>query len=250
MEIYFGLIGTITLAICVFVAAFLTPGYDPRVQTVSELGYGNAKSLFSIGFVVGGSLGIPFFIYLERELENISEKIRRMATGASIFSSVCVALVGIIPDKTYLEIFLAFHFFVASVAFIGSAIYITLYSYLMYKGPKSKLYTGPKFKKLLAFYGFSINIPLVLFFVSWSALIEWILFFFIFIWVVSTASTLLEFRYFNIAGVYYRKSKYPEALERFQEAKDILKNLNLGDHPIARTIEDNIEYLRTRVKKE
>lgn len=249
LECYFGLIGALILVSCVIVAAFLTPGYDPRVDTVSSLGYGIAKSLFSIGFVIGGSLGIPFFIYLERELENIKEVVRRLATGVSILTSTCVALVGIIPDETYIEIFLVFHVFVASIAFIGSGIYITLYSYLMYKAPKTKLYAGPKFKKVLAYYGFCINIPVVLFMVSWSAIIEWFLFFLIFTWVIASALTLLKFRYFNIAGVYYRKSKYPEALKRFQEASDILKSLNLDHDPIAQTLQENIEYLKSKVKK-
>ena len=249
MEIYFGLIGALILTSCVIVAAFLTPGYDPRVDTVSSLGYGIAKSLFSIGFVIGGSLGIPFFIYLERELENIKEVVRRLATGISILTSTCVALVGIIPDETYIEMFLVFHVFVASFAFLGSGIYITLYSYLMYKAPKTKLYSGPKFKKILSYYGFCINIPVVLFMVSWSAIIEWILFFLIFAWVIASAITLLKFRYFNIAGVYYRKRRYPEALKRFQEASDILKSLNLETDPIAKTLEENIEYLKSKIKK-
>ncbi|TFG06163.1 MAG: DUF998 domain-containing protein, partial [Promethearchaeota archaeon] len=207
MECYFGLFGALITAICVFTAAFLTSNYDPRINYISDLGYLEFKSLFSIGFVIGGSLGIPFFIYLERELINISESIRRLATGASIITSVCVALVGIIPDNTYLEIFLIFHNLVASVAFIGSCVYISLYSYLMYQGPRTKLYTGPQFKKILAFYGFSINLPLVFFFATWSSLIEWILFILIFLWVILTATTLLEFKFFNLAGVYYRRGK-------------------------------------------
>lgn len=248
MEVYFGLFGAITTAICVFTAAFLTPDFNFTRHYVSDLGSMQFKSLFSIGFVIGGSLGIPFFIYLERELIAIKEIIRRLATGASIFTAVCVALVGIIPDETYLEIFLIFHGFVASIAFIGSCIYITLYSYLMYQGPKSKLYTGPIFKKLLAYYGFSINIPLILFYLTWSAIIEWILFILIFLWVILTAITLLEFRFFNIAGVYYRRGKFPEALQRFEDSLEILNKLDLKEHPIADTIKENIEYLKKKVK--
>jgi len=248
MEVYFGLFGAITTAICVFTAAFLTPDFDFMKHYVSDLGSMQFKSLFSIGFVIGGSLGIPFFIYLERELIAIKESVRRLATGASIFTAVCVALVGIIPDDTYLEIFLIFHAFVASIAFIGSCIYITLYSYLMYKGPKSKLYTGPIFKKVLAYYGFSINIALVLFYITWSSIIEWILFILIFLWVVITGITLLEFRFFNIAGVYYRRGKFPEALERFEESLKILNELGIKEHPISETIKDNIEYLKKKVK--
>jgi len=104
------------------------------------------------------------------------------------------------------------------------------------------------FKKLLAYFGFSINIPLILFFMTWSSVIEWILFALIFVWVIITAITLLEFRFFNIAGVYYRRGKFPEALERFEESLKILNELNIKEHPIAETIKENIEYLKKKVK--
>ena len=133
MECYFGLVGAFITVICVFTAAILTPGYNPTIDTISSLGSRQFKSLFSIGFVIGGSLGIPFFIYLERELVNIKEGIRKLATGISILASVCIALVGIIPDETYLDIFLIFHAFVATIAFAGSGVYITLYSYWPYR---------------------------------------------------------------------------------------------------------------------
>ena len=84
---------------------------------------------------------------------------------------------------------------------------------------------------------------------TWSALIEWILFLSIFTWVVATAITLLEFKFFNIDGVYYRRGKYPEALQRFEESIEILDKLNLTDHPIAKTIQENIEYLKKRVNE-
>ena len=118
----------------------------------------------------------------------------------------------------------------------------------MYQGPRTKLYTGPQFKKILAFYGFSINLPLVFFFATWSSLIEWILFILIFLWVILTAITLLEFKFFNLAGVYYRRGKYPEALQRFEESLEILNKLDLNDHPITMTLKENIEYLKKKLK--
>ena len=212
------------------------------------MGYSQAKSLFSIGLVVGGALGIPFFIYLERELVNIKESIRRLATGVSIFTAVFIALSGIIPDETYLDIFIAFHSFVASVAFTGSCLYITLYSILMYQGPKTRLITGPNFKKFLAYYGICVNIPLIVFFATGSPLAEWILYILIAIWVLATIIFVMEFKFFNIAGVYYRKSQYPEALKRFKEAHTILTELDLEGHPIAKTLRENIDYLERKVK--
>ena len=90
MEILFGFFGILTATILIITSAFITPGYTPLEDTVSSLGYGTAKSLFSIGFVIAGSLSIPFYLYLQRELININEKIRKFATGTSIFSSVCI----------------------------------------------------------------------------------------------------------------------------------------------------------------
>jgi hypothetical membrane protein len=85
MEIMFGFFGIIFSGIFIFMAVLFTPGYNPLFNTVSSLGDGQAKSLFSIAFVVAGSLGIPFYIYLERELINIKESIRRLATGISCY---------------------------------------------------------------------------------------------------------------------------------------------------------------------
>jgi len=162
MEVLFGFFGILVSFILLIAAAFLSPGYNPLINAVSSLGKREAKTLFSISFVVGGSLSIPFYIFLERELINIKESIRRLATGVSIFTCVCIALVGIIPDETFWEIFQVFHSFVAVVSFAGSSIYIVLYSILMYNGPKSKLYKGPTFKKYHAFFGFGIGIILII----------------------------------------------------------------------------------------
>ena len=248
MEMLFGFFGTILSVTCVITAAFLTPGYDPRIHTISSLGYGQAKSLFSIGLVIGGAMNIPFFIYLERVLVNIKENIRRLATGVSIFTAVCISLSGIIPDERYHDIFIIFHGFVASIAFTGSCLYITLYSILMYQGPKTRLYTGPNFKKFLAYFGFCVNIPLVVYFITGSPLAEWILYILIMIWVLATIIFVWEFKFFNIAGVYYRKGQYSEALKRFKDAHGILTELDLNDHAIAKTLRENIDYLEKKVK--
>ena len=161
LECLIGFFGIIFSSIFLFLAAIITPGYSPFLNTVSSLGRGIAKSLYSIAFVIAGTSGIPFYIYLERELVNVNENIRRFATGASIFTCICIALVGIIPDETYVAAFVAFHGFVAATAFIGSSLYIVLYSYLMYLVPKSSMYKGPAFKKYLAIYGFIIGIVLI-----------------------------------------------------------------------------------------
>ena len=250
MEVLFGFFGILFIAIILPIAACLTPGYTPLRHAVSSLGEGQEKSLFSIGFVVAGSLLIPFFLYLERELVNIEDNIRRLATGISVLTCVCIALVGIIPDETYLEAFLIFHAFVAVIAFTGSGIYIVLYSILMYQGPKSKLYKGPAFKKYQAYYGFVIGGVLILLLITLNPLIEWILTILIIIWVLITALQCIAFKFFNIPGVYYKRSQYPEALKLFKDAIDILDNLNLGDEPIADTLKENINFIKNELEKQ
>jgi hypothetical membrane protein len=248
MEVLFGLFGIIIAAVFLLIAVLITPGYNPFQNAVSDLGESVAKSLFSIGFVVAGSLGIPFFIQLERELVNIKESIRRLATGISIFSCVCIALVGIIPDETYPELFYAFHYFVAFMSFGGTSAYIGLYSYLMYKGGSSLNYTGPKFKKYVSYLGVIIIITFVLLLFTLESIIEWFLTIFIITWILITAIQMLSFKFFNIPGVYYKKSDYPQALEKFEQAFEILNRLELTDEPILKTLEENISFLKNKIE--
>ena len=175
--------------------------------------------------------------------------VRKIATGTAIFTSMCIAFVGIIPDETYPQIFFIFHVFAAMVAFIGSDIYITLYSALMYYSPKSKMYTGRKFKKYLSIFGFSINGVLFLLFITLHAIFEWLLFICIGIWGSITAITLLRYRFFNIEGLYYKKSEYGEALKKFEESLELLKNLNIQDHKLIGTIQENITFLKKEEEK-
>ncbi|MFX0001720.1 MAG: DUF998 domain-containing protein [Candidatus Hodarchaeota archaeon] len=256
MEVVFGLSGALFMAIMLPLTALVTPGYTPLEQTVSSLGEGAAKTLFSIAFVVSGSLLIPFYIYLERELIYIKENIRRLATGVAIFTNMCIALVGIIPPETKLEAFDVFHNFVAITSFSGSALYIVLYSYLMYHVPKSKMYKGPAFKKYLAYYGFFIGIIFIILLIEWiltsiiNPLIEWILTIMILIWIIITASQCISYKFFGLPGLYYKKDQYPEALELFEEAIQILDNLGIKHDPIKKTLKENIQFLRSEVEKE
>jgi len=248
MESMFGLLGIIIALSFLLTAVILTPDYNPLLNTVSSLGEGVAKTLFSIGFVIAGSLGIPFFIQLEKELINIKEGIRRLATGVSIFSCVCVGLVGIIPDKSYPDLFFAFHYFVAFISFAGTSAYIGLYSFLMYMGGSSISYTGPKFKRYLSYLGMVIVIVFFALLFSFQSIVEWILTSLILIWILITSIQMLSFKFFNIPGVYYKKADYPKALNKFEQAFEILNHLELTDEPIMKTLEKNISFLKDKLK--
>jgi hypothetical protein len=120
----------------------------------------------------------------------------------------------------------------------------------MIKGPKSKLYTGPRFKKFLSYFGFSISVIFLIFLITREPLIEWILTSFIILWILITAIQMISFKFFNIPGVYYKRTQFPEALNMFESALQILQYLDLSKEPITETIKENIEFLRKQLEKE
>ena len=256
MEVLFGFCGALFLSIMLLITIFLTPGYTPLKHAISMLGLSDANSLFSIGFVVAGSLLIPFFIYLKNELIYLKNRLRKIATGVAIFSTMCIALIGILPpDKPYMTAFNGFHGFAAGVGFIGSSVYIVLYSILMYLGPQSTMYKGPAFKKYLAYYGFFIGVFLVVFLVVFLinpliSILEWILAVLMIAWILITAVQCLSFKFSKIPGIYYKRSQYPEALKLFEDAINVLDNLELGDEPISETLKENIEFIKGEMEKE
>ncbi|MFX1273592.1 MAG: DUF998 domain-containing protein [Promethearchaeota archaeon] len=186
MECFFGFFGVIIAGIFVITAAFLTPGYNPIFNNVSDLLGGTAKSLFSIGFVIGGSLGIPFYIYLERKLTGINEIIRRIATGVSIFTCVCIALVAIGPEGAYPDLYMVFHGFVAFISFVGSVTYIGFFSILMIRDENTY------FPKYYAYFGFIIVIVLGIYYLTLSLpLIQWTLTILILAWILLISTHLI-----------------------------------------------------------
>jgi hypothetical membrane protein len=247
LEVYFGFFGILFSATLLIITAILTPNYTPLKHAVSSLGERELKFLFSISLVIGGSSCIPFYMYLERELINVKENVRRLATGVSIFSCVCIALVGIIPDETFWDFFILFHAFVAFVSFGGSSIYIVLYSYLMYSVPKAKMYKGPVFNKYLAYFGFLIGITLIIMLITFQPLAEWILTVLIYTWILLTALQLLK--YIQIQGMYFKREQLPDALKLFEDALRILDNLNLSGEPISDTLKENIEFIKKSMEE-
>ncbi|MFX1370290.1 MAG: DUF998 domain-containing protein [Promethearchaeota archaeon] len=183
MECLLAFFGIILAGFLVIFAACITPGYNPLKNTVSSLGNGSAKSFFSMGFVIGGSIIIPFYIFLEKKaLLGINEINRKIATGISIITCVCIALVGVRPDDTYPLFFKGIHIFAAIIAFGGSVIYISLFSYLMFKD------INHNFQKYHAYLGFLILAIFIIFFISGlQPIIEWTLTILIMVWILLTA---------------------------------------------------------------
>jgi len=250
LEPIFGIVGITIATVLLILSAIHTPGYNPLVDNVSNLGYGTAKSLFSIAFVVGGSMEIPFYIYLERELSNINERVRKLATGISLITCVCIALVGIIPDETYIQIFRIFHDIVAFFSFIGSAVYIGLFSTLMFLGSRKSTYPRLNFRKFHPILGFIIVIVLIVLLITLFPIIEWTLTILILIWIFITSIYVFASKSIHIPVTTLGKIPNSKLLKLFQEVHNSLVELNLDDENIIKAVEDDITIIEDRIRKE
>jgi hypothetical membrane protein len=250
LEPIFGIVGITIATILLILSAIHTPGYSPLKDNVSNLGYGPAKSLFSIAFVVGGSMEIPFYIYLERELSNINERVRKLATTVSLVTSVCIALVGIIPDETYIQIFRIFHDAVAFFSFIGSVVYIGLFSILMYLGSRKSTYPKLNFRKFHPILGFVIVVVLIVLLITYIPIIEWILTILILTWIFITSVYVFASNSIHIPITTLKKLPNSKLLKLFQEMRDILIELNLDNDSIIEAVEDDISIIKSRIEKE
>jgi hypothetical protein len=196
--------------IFLILTAFLTPGFTPFNHPISSLGYSKINSLYGFGLIVGGSLLIPFYIYLEQVLLNLNTGLRGLITVLSIFTNTCVALVGIPPDPINVEAFQTFHAFVSIVGLIGTSIHIVFYSIMMQKSSKPVRFKGPIFKKYLIIFGFVIGGVLGVFLITRYPMLEWIVGALIVSWVLITAIQGISFKFSKIHGIYYKKSQNPE----------------------------------------
>lgn len=190
--------------------AFLTPGFTPFNQPISSLGYSKTNYLYGFGFIVGGSLLIPFYIYLEQVLLNIKMGLRGLITALTIFINTCVALVGIPPDPINVKAFQTFHAFVSIVGLIGTSIHIVFFSIMMHKSSKPVRLKGPIFKKYIIILGFVIGGVLGVFLITRYSMLEWIVGAFIVSWVLITAKQGISFKFSKIHGIYYKKSQNPK----------------------------------------
>ncbi len=230
--VVFGFFGALFIIIFLLLTAFLTPGFTPLRNPISSLGYSTANSLYGIGLIMGGSLLIPFYIYLERELLNIKESVRRLTTAIAIFTNACVALVGIPPDPINIEAFQTFHAFVAVVGFIGTSIHIVFYSIMMHQSSKSINSNGQIFKKYLVYFGIFTGILSVIFLIVQYSILQWIVGALLIFWVLITAIQGISFKVSKTQGAYYNKSQNPEVLKLFKNHIQILDH-EKGNEPLS-----------------
>ena len=90
---------------------------------------------------------------------------------------------------------------------------------------------------------------LILFFITRYPLIEWILAILIISWVLITAIQCISFTFSKIPGVYYKRSQFPQALKLFEDAIQVLNNLEMADEPITETLKENIDSIKSELEK-
>jgi hypothetical protein len=268
MEIFVGFIGLIVMTALIITSLILAQNYNILENTVSSLGTLEGRFFFSVGFVIGGSLGIPFFIFLDKSvlanfdyiednvLIHIRKPIRRFTTAAAVITCVCIALVGILPDpgNPYSNLFDNFHRTVAGISFFGTSVYIFAYSILLIKQQGYETTLFSKFHPILGILIFVAGIVIlpVLSLMSLFTLAEWILTILLFLWLFLTSSHLL----FNKEIKVLLKVPFPKKLEKSllkyedEHKQDKLKLANMYENigTIHKRLE-NIDLAKQYIKK-
>ena len=180
---------------------------------------------------MGGSLLIPFYIYLDKELLNKRKSVRGLITAISIFTNTCVALVGIPPGPMNVEIYEAFHAFVTIVGFVGLSIHVVFYSIMMYKRSKSLIPKGPIFKNYLVFFGIFIGGLFTIYLITQYYILEWIVGALIVFWVLITTLQCFSFKnLYKTQGEYQNKSQDHQLLPAIQEINSDFKKSSWFGH--------------------
>jgi len=145
----FGLLVFIIGMLGNFIALFLSPEYVFSAHTISDLGHKTGGIYSRMGFIISGIFSIPFIIYLGKTLkkDNQNDGIRKIAIGAGIVSSVCIALSGIFSGINPIIGFLHGQF--AFFNWMGTIVFCSLFSYIMLK--------DSKFSKFQIYYGFLVS---------------------------------------------------------------------------------------------
>lgn len=156
----FGLLTFIIGFLGDFIALLLTPEYQMWMNSISMLGLLTGGIFLRAGFIISNIFAIPFFVYFGRTLkdENVNEIIRKIAIGCGIFTAVSVILTGIFTGRgVFLD---TSHGVFALLSFIGGAITLSVFTYLLSKNPKfsksitysSIVFTGITVTYLIPFF--------------------------------------------------------------------------------------------------
>ena len=116
------------------IALLLSPEYVMWEKSISVLGHQTGGIFSRMGLIISNTVAIPFIIYLGRaqEDENVSEKVRKMAVGAGIFTSTIAVLTGAVSGGGLSDL----HGLFALLSWMGGNVVCLLFGLLMLKNPK------------------------------------------------------------------------------------------------------------------
>lgn len=188
------------------IALLTTPEYIWWRQSISILGDLSGGIFLRTGLIISGLMAIPFFIYLGRTVkdDNVNERLRKVAIGIGIFSSLCVTLTGTFSGVNDFIKFLHGNF--ALCSWLGNTAVFILFSLAMSK--------NVKFSKYPTRIGYIVGGILIIYLIPFfttnfcnyfreicyafgrrvftiMAVFEWIVYFSILFWILYTSSYLL-----------------------------------------------------------
>jgi len=178
--------GLLSFGISLFthlLGVLLYPDYDMINMAISYLGDGYGGIIYRLGLIITGIIGIPFFVYLGKSLNNNNsiEPIRKTALAGSIVYCISLIFVGYFWRGNYMVSFL--HGFFAFICWVDGLIFISLFSVLMLK--------DEKFPKLIAYFGFIIAGTFLLHLSVFRPITQWIMTLSIMMWVSIVSSYML-----------------------------------------------------------
>lgn len=188
---YWGIISMIINILGVIIAILMTPGYSMN-HMISKLGYSPGALFFNLGMIFSGLFALVFYLYFVPILNNADIKVGLLRTALGLAISFCIffILVGVFPSiaNSYLELV---HGVVSMLCLICGSMYKTLFGYLMLK--------SKKFLKLHTCSAMIVVAIEVIFLLSWTPLIQWVMNFAIIYWIFLLSFYVLakkELRYF------------------------------------------------------
>lgn len=185
----FGYLSILVFIVGDIIAALFIPGYNIHTNMISDLGVGPGGIFFSLGIILSGILSIPFIYYLMQQLD-LSKKNKYLRFGLKaswIISLITYILVGFFPGDPGLGVIFLIHGMTAVISWISGVVYTSIIGYFMF--------IDDRFSRFQALSSFFIAIAVIIFFITWLPLFEWIISISLGVWYVINASYLLYNNY-------------------------------------------------------
>jgi len=180
------LYGLFSFGISIFthlLGVLLYPNYDITKMAISFLGDGYGGTIYRLGLILAGVIGIPFCVYMGKSFNNDNsiEPIRKIALIGSIIYCISLIFIGCFWRGNYVVSFI--HGLFAFLCWVDGLIFISLFSVLMLK--------DERFPKSIAYFGFIVAGTFLLHLSILSSITQWIMTLSIMLWAWIISSYML-----------------------------------------------------------